>query len=268
MRWLQDITLGNYYPADSMIHALDPRVKITSMTLMMGLTFILTAPGALVFHTAALLLVVRLSMIPVRTFLRSMRFFIWLFLITALLHLLLTPGTPITDEPILGLFTITREGLERGGLISWRLFTVIALSALLTHTTTPLEITRGLEVMLSPLERLRVPVQDFSLMMMMSIRFIPVLSEETQRVWRAQRSRGADLRGGGLKRKTATLMSVILPVFAGVFRRADDLAIALESRGYVPGRRRTSMRRLAWGREETIACVLALAWFLIVLVLN
>lgn len=260
MRLLQDITLGNYFPAESIVHSLDPRFKIVALGLLMGVTFAVSNPGAIVFHTLFILTGIRFSRIPLVYFLRSLRFFIWLFLFTAILHLFFTQGEPIFVHSPLNYLSITYEGLERGGLISWRLLVVIALSALLTHTTTPLEITRGMESILSPLEKLRFPVQDFSLMMMMSIRFIPVLSEETQRVWKAQRSRGADFGRGGLKRKAHTLMSILLPVFASVFRRADELATALEARGYVPGQRRTSMKQLSWTGRETSALVILILW--------
>ncbi|TNF45994.1 energy-coupling factor transporter transmembrane protein EcfT [bacterium] len=233
---------------------------MVTLALLMGVTFAVSAPGAIVLHTVFILTAIRLSKIPLVYFLRSLRFFIWLFLFTAILHLFFTQGEPIFVQAPLDFLPITYEGLERGGLISWRLLVIIALSALLTHTTTPLEITRGMESILSPLERLRFPVQDFSLMMMMSIRFIPVLSEETQRVWKAQRSRGADFGRGGLKKKAHTLMSVLLPVFAGVFRRADELATALEARGYVPGQRRTSMKQLFWTGRETSALVILTLW--------
>ncbi len=260
MRWLQDITLGNYFPAESPIHSLDPRLKIAGLALLMGVTFAVSSVGAIILHTVSILTVIRLSRIPLAYFLRSLRFFIWLFLFTAVLHLFFTPGEPVFVQSPLNLLPITHEGLARGGLISWRLLAIIALSTLLTNTTTPLEITRGMETIQSPLERLNFPVQDFSLMMMMSIRFIPVLSEETQRVWKAQRSRGADFGRGGLKAKAHTLTSVLLPVFAGVFRRADELAMALEARGYVPGRKRTSMKQLYWSGRETAALVLLTLW--------
>jgi energy-coupling factor transport system permease protein len=137
---------------------------------------------------------------------------------------------------------------------------VISFSALLTQATTPMAITRAMESLLSPLKRFRFPVHDFSLMMMIAIRFIPVLSDETQRVWKAQRSRGADLTRGSLKHRAGTLMSVIIPVFTGVFRRADDLAMALEARGYVPGQARTSMRRLAISSFDLLGGAMILTW--------
>ncbi len=264
MRWLQDITLGNYLPIDSIVHNLDPRFKIASMSVLMGATFLLSSLLSVALHTMAVLAVVRLSKIPLKYFLRSLRFFFWLFLFTAVLHLFFTSGTPITDDPLFGFITITYEGIHRGGVVSWRLLVVVGLSALLTHTTTPLEITRGMETILSPLEKLRFPVQDFALMMMIAIRFIPVLFDETQKVWKAQKARGADFSRGGPKRRANTLLSVLLPVFTGIFRRADDLAIALESRGYVPGRKRTSMKVLIWTARETLASVAVLIWIIAV----
>ena len=260
MRWFQDITLGNYYPAESVVHRLDPRLKMVSMALFMGLTFAISHPWAIGLQSLAILSTVRLSCIPLSYFLRSLRFFVWLFIFTAVLHLFFTPGEPISGSPFLGFVRITHEGIAGGGLISWRLISIIAFSSLLTATTTPLEITRGMESLLAPLGKLRFPVQDFSLMMMMAIRFIPVLSDETQKIWKAQRSRGADFRHGGIRRRANSLVSILLPVFVGVFRRADDLARALEARGYVPGGRRTSMKELLWTVRESLAIVVILVW--------
>jgi energy-coupling factor transport system permease protein len=257
-----NITLGQYYPADSFIHRLDPRFKVVSLAALMLLTFTVSTPWAVLGHTAALFGCVCVSGVPVRIFARGLKVFFFLFLFTAVLHLFFTPGETLFGIPGPVPLRITQEGVVRGALISWRLLAVITLSSLLTFTTTPLRITKGLESLLSPLSRLRFPVQDFSLMMMMAIRFIPVLTTETEKVWKAQRSRGADLRKGSVRSRGRTLLSVILPVFTGLFRRADDLATALEARGYVPGRPRTSMYPLRWGRSDSVALLAMFAWSL------
>jgi energy-coupling factor transport system permease protein len=262
-----NIALGNYYPAESVVHSLDPRLKIISLAVMMLITFAVTGLAAVFLHTAIVLWLVLLSSIPLGVFYKGLRLFVFLFFFTAVLHLFFTPGTPVVELTTPFSITITEEGISRGALISWRLLTVIALSSLLTYTTSPLSITRGLESLLAPLARFRFPVQDFSLMMMMAIRFIPVLTDETDRVWKAQRSRGADLRRGGLKVRAATLMSIILPVFIGLFRRADDLAIALEARGYVPGKPRSAMFPLKWKSSDTLALVCLMLWVSTVLFL-
>lgn len=255
-----NITLGQYYPANSPIHRLDPRLKIVSLAILMLLTFAVSGPAAVGLHTAATLGCVAVSGVPVRVFFRGLRIFFFLFLFTALLHLFFTPGPPLFMLPGPIPLKITQEGILRGALVSWRLLTVITLSSLLTYTTTPMVITRGLESLLAPLARLRFPVQDFSLMMMMAIRFIPVLTTETDRVWKAQKSRGADLRRGGIRTRAATLMSVVLPVFTGLFRRADDLALALQARGYAPGKARTCMHPLKWGSGDTVALLVLAGW--------
>jgi len=262
-----NIALGNYYPTDSVVHNLDPRLKIVSLAVMMLVTFAVTDVAAVGLHTAVVVGLVLLSGIPLKIFYRGLRLFVFLFVFTAVLHLFFTPGTPVIEFNTPFRITITEEGISRGALISWRLLTVIALSSLLTYTTSPLSITRGLESLLAPLARFRFPVQDFSLMMMMAIRFIPVLTDETDRVWKAQRSRGADLRKGGLKARSATLMSIILPVFTGLFRRADELAIALEARGYVPGKPRSAMFPLRWKGSDTKALFCLFLWVSTVLFL-
>ncbi len=262
-----NIALGNYYPTDSVIHTLDPRLKILSLAVMMLITFAVSDLATVGLHTAVVLGLVLLSGVPLRVFYRGLRLFVFLFCFTAVLHLFFTPGTPVIELTTPFRITITEEGISRGALISWRLLTVIALSSLLTYTTSPLSITRGLESLLAPLARLRFPVQDFSLMMMMAIRFIPVLTDETDRVWKAQRSRGADLRRGGLKARSATLMSIILPVFTGLFRRADELAIALEARGFVPGKPRSAMFPLKWKTGDTAALGGLILWVCVILYL-
>ncbi len=255
-----NIALGNYYPVDSPIHGLDPRLKIVSLAVLMVLTFAVAGTGGIVLHTAAIGGLLLLSRVPLRVFYRGLRLFIFLFLFTAVLHLFFTPGNPVFEIRHPVPVRVTEEGLIRGALVSWRLIAVIALSSLLTYTTTPLSITRGLESLLGPLTRFRFPVQDFALMMMMAIRFIPVLTDETDRVWKAQKSRGADLRRGGIRKRASTLMSIILPVFTGLFRRADELAVALEARGYIPGRPRTSMVPLRWTGRDTLATAAVLVW--------
>jgi energy-coupling factor transport system permease protein len=262
-----NIALGNYYPADSVVHGLDPRLKIISLALMMLITFAISGMAVVCLHTAVVLGLVLLSGIPLKVFYKGLRLFVFLFFFTAVLHLFFTPGNPVIELTAPVRITITEEGISRGALISWRLLTVIALSSLLTYTTSPLSITRGLESLMAPLARLRFPVQDFSLMMMMAIRFIPVLTNEADRVWRAQRSRGADLRRGGLKVRSATLMSIILPVFTGLFRRADELAIALEARGYVPGKPRSAMHPLKWKSSDTKGLAGLVLWACTVLFL-
>jgi energy-coupling factor transport system permease protein len=259
MSFLQ-ISLGNYYPAESVIHELDPRLKIISLAVMMIVTFSLSDPAAVGVHTVIVLGAVLVSGVPLAVFYRGLRLFVFLFFFTAVLHLFFTPGEAVFQIHTPLTITVTREGIARGGLISWRLLAVIVLSSLLTYTTSPLSITRALETLLSPLSRLRFPVQDFSLMLMMAIRFIPVLTNETEKVWKAQKSRGADLRKGGLKVRSATLMSIILPVFTGLFRRADELAVALESRGYVPGKPRSAMYPLEWKKTDTLALLAVFLW--------
>ncbi|MDT8395832.1 MAG: energy-coupling factor transporter transmembrane component T [bacterium] len=263
-----NIALGNYYPARSPIHSLDPRFKIVALAGLMMATFLIDCPGGVGLHSAAIAAAIVLSGVPVPVFLRGLRVFAILFLFTAVLHLFFTPGTPVLEITAPVTISITSEGITRGLLISWRLITVIALSSLLTYTTTPLSITRGLEAMLTPLKRVKFPVQDFSLMMMIAIRFIPVLTGETERVWKAQRSRGADPGRGGLRARSRVLMSVILPVFIGLFRRADELALALEARGYRPGMERTAMYPLSWRGRDFAATVIIVLWAAGVLLLT
>lgn len=261
MRFLQDITLGNYIPGESALHRLDPRLKMAAAPVLMGISFAVSTPAGAALHSALIAGLVALAGIPARVFLRGLRFFLWLFLFTALLHLFFTPGEALVR---LGPLSITRQGVAGGLLTGWRLLAAIALSALLTHTTTPLSITRGVEAGLRPLRRplawAGLSPQDLALMMMIALRFIPVLAGEASRVSMAQKARGADPGRGGVRARARAVLSLLLPLFTGVFRRADELAVALESRGYVPGKARTSMVELSWGVRESAALVLAAGW--------
>jgi energy-coupling factor transport system permease protein len=267
---IPDIILGDYVEGSSLLHRLDPRLKLGAGLVLMGAPFALIRPEAVVMHTVLTAGTVFLSGIPFRAFLRSLRFFLTLLLVTAALHLFFTPGIPLA---IMGPVAVTREGAAGGALTAWRLLCALVMSALLTHTTTPLQITRGLEAIMAPLGRplfgrIMIPVQDLSLMMMMTLRFVPVLAEEARRVHLAQKSRGADWGRGGPRARSRALISFFIPLFAGTFRRADELAAALEARGFMPGALRTSMHPLEWTRRDMAGLLLAAFWIAILAVLQ
>lgn len=231
-------TLGQYLPGDSVVHEADPRVKLFLMALGIGAAFqIDTVAGLALFF----LLCSTLSMASRISFKRLMAGlapFLWLFAITAVLHVFMTPGDPVAWIPY-----ATRQGLENGGKVGFQLISAIWLSTLMTLTTSPLEMVWAMEWYMKPLKYLKVPVDEIALLIMLAIRFIPLLFEETDRILKAQKARGVDIESGGLLRKVRSLVPILVPLLHSVFRRADDLAIALTLRGYTPGIERSRMKQ-------------------------
>ncbi len=249
MKFLQDITLGQYLPGDSLLHHLDPRTKFISMLLLMTLAFLIQSFRALAALWAFFFVALFLSRIPWRYIFRGTRPFIWLFLLTGVVHLFFTPGPSLPLFP-LGFVNITWPGVERGALVSGQLIFVILVSSLMTLTTPPMRLVHGLEKLISPLKRFHVPVEDFSLMTMLAIRFIPILLAETNRIIKAQSARGVDFESGNLLARGKKLIPVLIPLFNGIFKRADDLATAMLARGYRPGAKRTYLHPLKMGRWD------------------
>lgn len=251
---LQDITLGQYIPIASPIHRLDPRVKFILMLLLMGVVFFITSALKFALVGLCLLLTIRFSRIPIIYVLKGLAPFLWLFIFASVFHLFLTPGESIPPFPI-GIINVTREGATNGAVVTARIVCIVVLSSLLTYTTTPLELTAGLKRVLSPLSRFKIPVGDFSMMMMLTLRFVPILFLETMRIMNAQRSRGIDFESGGLFSRAKKLVPIFIPLFHLSFLRADELAIAMTCRGYRVGMERSSFRELKLSRWDTASLV-------------
>lgn len=245
MKFLQDITFGHYIKGTSFLHTLDPRVKILSVSVLLPLIF--TAHGFLPISllTLTAMAAVRFSAIPAGFILKGLKHFFWLFLFAAVFHAFFTPG-----EPVPYLTWISFEGAQEGVSVMIQLVLAIILSHLLTLTTPPLELTTGLERLLSPLKRLGVPVSDLAMMMLVAIRFIPILKTEAEGIVKAQKGRGIDLSSGGLVERAKNIPVVLVPLIYNSFRRADDLAVGMVSRGYVPGAERGSLREMRLGVRE------------------
>jgi len=256
MKFLQDITLGQYLPGDSFLHRLDPRTKFLSLLLLMIATFMIRSLMALGLLWGFFFLSLVLSQLSWSFVFQGVRSFLGLFLFTAVVHFLFTPGPSLPFFPI-GFINITWTGLEKGIFVAAQLLLAILISSLLTLTTAPLRLAHGLERMISPLKRLHVPAEDFSMMTMVAIKFIPILLEETNRIIKAQSARGVDFDSGNFLRRAKTLIPVLTPLFHSVFKRADDLAIAMLARGFVSGKPRTHMQILKMsGRDYwTLAAV-------------
>ncbi len=253
---LRDITLGQYYQADSVIHRLDPRVKLGTTILFIISLFVFDGVGGYVTAALFLALVIR-SGVPFRFMVKGMKSIVFLLSITVIFNLFLTPG-----EPILHLWklTVTQEGVRLAVLLSIRLGFLIIGSSVMTLTTTPNQLTDGLEKMLKPLNKVKVPVHEIAMMMSIALRFIPILMEETDKIMKAQLARCADFESGNLVKKAKSLVPLLVPLFISAFRRANDLAMAMEARCYRGGEHRTKMKPLHYERRDYIAYLVVLCY--------
>ena len=253
---LRDITLGQYYQTDSILHRLDPRVKlIGTIAYIIGL-FISGSIWAYLVATIFLVAVIAISKVPVKFMLRGMKSIAFLIAITVLFNLFMTPGETVVS---FGIIKITREGIIMATKMAVRLSYLIIGSSIMTLTTTPNQLTDGLEKVLSPLKKIRVPVHEVAMMMSIALRFIPILMEETDKIMKAQMARGADFDTGNIIEKAKGLVPLLVPLFISAFRRANDLAMAMEARCYKGGDSRTKMKPLKYhGRDALAYLVLVL----------
>lgn len=252
-------------PVDSFVHRLDPRTKFILLMILMIMVFFISKPLPFLLMGCFIVLTITLSNIPVGSVLRGVIPFFWLFLFAAIAHLFFTPGRSIPPFPI-GFLNVTEEGLINGVLISSRILYIIILSSLLTLTTTPIELTTALKKVLSPLKAVKVPVDDFAMMMMLTIRFVPILLLESQRIINAQKSRGIDFETGGVFSRARKLVPILIPLFHLSFKRADELAVAMVCRGYATGAERTSFKELRFSKRDflSMAVVIFLAPFFLI----
>ena len=247
---LRDITLGQYYQTESAVHRLDPRVKlIATIVFIISLFLVDNFWGYL---TAGLFLVfsIRLSHVPFKFMVKGMKAILFLLIFTVIFNLFLTPGQPLVS---IWRLTITREGLETAVKMAVRLSFLIIGSSVMTLTTTPNNLTDGMQSLMKPLRRLHVPVHEIPMMMPIALRFIPILLEETDKIMKAQMARGADFDSGNLIQKAKSLVPLLVPLFISAFRRASDLAMAMEARCYRGGEGRTKMKPLIYKRRDAIA---------------
>ena len=261
---LRDITLGQYYQTDSVIHRLDPRVKLTGTILYIISLFLFHQFTGYLVAALFLGVAIRLSKVPFRYMVRGMKAILFLLLFTMAFNLFLTPGEPLVQFWKL---TITREGLQIAVFMAIRLTFLIIGSSLMTLTTTPNHLTDGMEKLMGPLKKVRVPVHEVSMMMSIALRFIPILMEETDKIMKAQIARGADFESGNLIKKAKAMVPLLVPLFISAFRRANDLAMAMEARCYRGGAGRTKMKPLQYARRDYLAYG-ALILYLVALILT
>lgn len=260
---LRDITLGQYYPADSVIHKLDPRVKLFATMIYIISLFCFKGIAALLVATVFLIAVIRVSKVPFHFMVKGLKTIMVLMIITALFNLFLTPGEPLITFWI---FKITAEGIKSAALMTIRLIYLILGTSIMTLTTTPNQLTDGLEKALMPLSKIGIPVHAIAMMMSIALRFIPILIEETDKIMKAQMARGADFENGNLIQKVKNMIPLLVPLFVSAFRRADDLAMAMEARCYNGGEGRTKMKPLRYMKRDHLAYVIVFAYFVVILV--
>lgn len=262
---LRDITIGQYYAADSPVHRMDPRVKLAGTMLFIISLFIAEGPVCYLFAALFLAAVIRLSGVPFKFMTRGLKSILVIMLISVSFNLFLTEGTPIIDVKFLR--AVTWEGLARAVYMGVRLVMLVIGSTIMTLTTTPNALTDGLEKGLGLLNRFHVPVHEIAMMMSIALRFIPILVEETDKIMKAQMARGADFETGGLIRRAKAMVPLLIPLFISAFRRASDLAMAMEARCYHGGADRTKMKPLHYESRDKKAylCLFGYVGMMIVL---
>lgn len=260
---MRDITIGQYYPADSLLHKLDPRVKLSGTMIFLIAVFIFRGIPAFALITLFLAGVIRISRVPFAYMVKGLKPIVLLAVITSLFNLFLTDGTTVIWQ--WKFLHITQEGLVLAVKMVFRLLYLILGTSVMTLTTTPNRLTDGLEKSLRPLQRLHVPVHEVSMMMAIALRFIPILVEEADKIMRAQMARGADFDNKNLIKKAKALIPLLVPLFVSAFRRANDLAMAMEARCYRGGEGRTKLKPLKYERRDYISYFVLLLFLVAVI---
>ncbi len=247
---IRDITIGQYYQVESLVHKLDPRVKLAATAVYVVSLFIVSNLWGYLLATAVLAAVIKVSNVPFKFIAKGMKAIILILMITVIFNMFLTPGDPIVSFWI---FKLTREGIVLAVFMAWRLILLIIGSSLMTFTTTPNHLTDGLEKALHPFNKIKMPVHEISMMMSIALRFIPILLEETDKIMRAQIARGADFESGNIIQRGKAMVPLLVPLFISAFRRANDLAMAMEARCYRGGDGRTKMKPLKYKKRDRVA---------------
>ncbi len=261
---LRDITLGQYFPGDTIVHRLDPRTKLIWVVLYIVALFCAKSYISYALVAMVLTLILCLSHIRLGVIVKGLKPLLIIIILTGLLNLFYTEGTPLVSFWI---FTITKEGVRNAVFMIARIVMLIFGTFLLTYTTSPIALTDALESLLSPLKRIGLPVHELAMMMCIALRFIPTLISETDKIISAQKARGADFESGNLLRRAKALIPILVPLFISAFRRADELAVAMESRCYHGGQGRTRMKQLVMHLRDYVALISGVAFVAAVIVL-
>jgi energy-coupling factor transport system permease protein len=263
---MDKMIIGRYVPADSLIHRLDPRSKLIIVFLFVCIIFLANNLFTYALIGIYTFLMLGLSRIPIRFLYAGLKPVLWLVLFTLLLHVFFTKEGSLLFE--LGPIKIYEEGVRQGIFISMRFFFLILMTSLLTLTTTPIEITDGLETLLHPLKKVRFPVHEMALMMSISLRFIPTLMQETDKIMKAQIARGVEFSSGPIKERIKAVIPLLIPLFVSSFKRAEELAIAMEARGYRGGEGRTKYRLLSWNLSDTLQLLILVILTILLILLR
>lgn len=247
---IRDITLGQYYPVDSVVHRLDPRTKLFGTMVYIISLFLADSMWGYVAAALFLVFIIRLSKVPFKFIVKGLKAIVFLLIISISFNLFLTEGRPIFQ---IGFLKVTIEGVKIACFMGLRLMFLVIGSSVMTLTTTPNELTDGLEKSLGFLKRMRIPVHEVSMMMSIALRFIPILIEETDKIMKAQMARGADFETGNLIQRAKSMIPLLVPLFVSAFRRATDLAMAMEARCYRGGEGRTKMKPLRYEKRDRVA---------------
>ena len=260
---LKDITLGQYFPGDTVLHRLDPRTKLLLVIVYIVGLFNSAGWASYAFVIIVTALSMAISKIKPKSALKGLKPLVIIIILTAVLNIFYTDGTPIVEGWI-----ITWEGIERAVMMSLRIILLIVGTFMLTYTTSPIALTDGLEIMMGPLKKIKIPVHEMSMMMSMALRFIPTLIEETDKIMSAQKARGADFDSGNLFQRAKALLPILVPLFVSAFRRADELAVAMESRCYHGGKGRTRMKQMRMQGIDAWALVLGAVFLAAIFVMK
>lgn len=259
----KNLTIGQHYPVDSPVHELDPRVKIIQTFIFIISLFLIDSFLPYLFVAVFLFIAISASKVPVKFVLRGLRPILMIIAFTFIINLLMTPGKIIFEA---GFIRITEEGLKQAGFMAIRLTLLIMGTSLLTLTTSPIILTDGIESLLNPFKRFGLPAHELAMMMTIALRFIPTLMEETEKIMKAQKSRGADFESGNIINRAKNLVPLLVPLFISAFRRADELAMAMEARCYRGGENRTRMRQLKIDRGDFVASFIFIIYFAAIII--
>lgn len=255
---LKDITIGQYFPGDTIIHRLDPRIKIIIISMFILSLFFINSFIPYIFIAGFILMVIKVSGIPINYILKGLKPLFFIILMTFAINIFLTKGEVLFE---IGPLSISKEGLYFAFFMGFRLVFLITGTSLLTLTTSPIALTDGIEKLLNPLKKIGVPAHELAMMMTIALRFIPTLLEETDKIMKAQMARGADFESGNILRRAKNLVPLLVPLFINAFRRADELATAMEARCYRGGDHRTRLNELKLGKNDIGALVTNTAFF-------
>lgn len=260
---LKDITIGQHYPSNSVIHRLDARIKLIATFVFMASLFIINKfwPYAIVF--ISLLAVINLSSIPTKYILKGLKPLRWIIIFTFVINVFFLPGDPIWS---FGFIKITEQGISQAIFMALRLIFLVLGTSMLTLTTSPMDLTDGIERLLNPFNKIGLPVHELAMMMTIALRFIPTLLDETDKIMKAQMSRGADFESKNLVSRAKNLVPLLVPLFVSAFRRAEELAMAMEARCYRGGYNRTKMRQSIITKSDYIAGCILIIYLVIIII--